>query len=131
MLVVEILATRGTLELQEVQGEEEMEVVVELVHPTPESSLGGQAGIPVETLAHPLVEVRFNLLLLVELVRQRGAPGVYPEEELNQWRRERAGVEVDLDLLVALQQQEIQVLQELQILGELEVQQMQVIHREL
>jgi hypothetical protein len=33
MLVVEILATRGTLELQEVQGEEEMEVVVVDQHP--------------------------------------------------------------------------------------------------
>jgi hypothetical protein len=42
-----------------------------------------------------------------------------------------AAVVEDLDLLVALQQQEIQVLQELQIQEIREVQQMQVIHREL
>lgn len=79
-----------------------MAVVVELVHPTPESSREEQAETLVETLAHLLAGVRFNLRLPVELVRHLGAPVVYLREELNQHKVERAEVEVDLELLAML-----------------------------
>jgi hypothetical protein len=84
-----------------------------------------------ETLGRTVAEVRALTPAPVEQELHLGETGEFMRQALGLAREVAAAVVEDLDLLVALQQQEIQVLQELQIQEIREVQQMQVIHREL
>jgi hypothetical protein len=110
MLVVEIPATRETQELQEVQGQGGMEVEVDCQHPSHPGAAAEQVETLVETLGVTAPAVRGQVRAPVEQGLHLEETAEFRGQVLRLALEEEVGVEVDLDLLAALQLQEIQVL---------------------